>query len=330
MKVLVTGADGLLGSNLIRELLDRNYEVRGFLEVGRDSGTLTGLKIERFYGDLLNQENVNKAVREMDVIIHAAANTSVSPARSEMVRRVNIEGTRNVVNACVGSNVERFIYVGSANSFGYGSKENPGSENTPATSQKYKFDYMDSKREAQDLVLEAIKQQDLPGIIVNPTLMFGKYDSVPGTGKIILGVYNKIIPGYTSGGNNYIYVKDVAVGIVNAINKGQIGHCYIFGNENLTFKEFFDKIARAIGCEAPKYKVPNVIVMAIGFLNSFVGAITRKAPTLSYRIARLSCDGRYYSVEKARNELQLPNTPMEVAIQEAFQYFKDNGMVAEK
>ncbi|MFH1321789.1 MAG: NAD-dependent epimerase/dehydratase family protein [Bacteroidota bacterium] len=330
MKVLVTGADGLLGSNLVRELLERDYEVRGFIEVGKENGTLTGLKIEKFYGDLLNKENVNEAVKDIDVIIHAAANTSVSPARSEMVLRVNIEGTRNVVNACVGSKIRRFIFVGSANSFGYGSRENPGSENTPANSQKYKFDYMDSKREAQDLVLEAIKRQDLPGIIVNPTLMFGKYDSVPGTGKIILGVYNKIMPGYTSGGNNYIYVKDVAVGIVNAINKGQIGHCYIFGNENLTFKEFFDKIASTIGCEAPKYKVPDIIVMTIGLLNSFIGTITGKAPTLSYRIAILSCDGRYYSAEKARNELQLPDTPVEVAIQEAFQYFKDNGMVVEQ
>ena len=110
-KILVTGADGLLGSNLVRELLDRGHQVRAFIQTGRKVNTLDGLPIEKFEGDLLCPDSIKTALYGCNYVIHAAANTSVWPARDELVRRVNILGTKNISACALEAKVERMTRV---------------------------------------------------------------------------------------------------------------------------------------------------------------------------------------------------------------------------
>jgi dihydroflavonol-4-reductase len=215
------------------------------------------------------------------------------------------------------------VYVGTANSFGPGTKENPGTETNPYSSAKYGLGYIDSKYQAHLLVLDAVKQ-GLPAIIVNPTFMFGPHDSAPSSGAMIVAVYKGKAPGYSPGGKNYVYVKDVAVGICNALTMGRIGESYIPGNENLSYKEAFELIAKQIGAKTPNTRMPKFAVLAFGALSSGIASITGKAPAVSYPMARISCDGHYFSPAKAVTELQLPQTPVADAITEAFNWFKEN------
>jgi dihydroflavonol-4-reductase len=326
LKVLVTGADGLLGNNLVRELLSRNYEVSVFLLPNTHPKTLEGLTVTRFYGDVQSREDVFTIVKGHDVVFHCAASTSVWPARNEVVKKINIHGTQNIIDAVLAHAVKRLIYVGTANSFAYSNdKQNPGSEGSSYASWHYGLDYMDSKYLAQELVLKHVKESNLPAIVVNPTFMIGPYDSRPSSGALIIALHKGKIPGYTNGGKNYVAVKDVAFAMANAIEKGRIGECYILGNVNLTFKEAFDLIAPSIGAKAPGIKLPAPVVKLYGSITSLAAKLFGIYPSVTKELAAISCDRHYYSVEKARNELQLPQTPLENAVKECYQWFEENG-----
>ncbi len=324
MKVLVTGSDGLLGSNLVRELIIRNYEVYGFVENGKSTMTLEGLRIKKIEGNILNEYDVLEATFGMDVVIHCAANTSMFPARQTIVNRVNINGTNNLIKACQVNKVKRMIYVGTANSFGSGNLDNLGSEENLYTASRYGLDYMDSKYKAQLNVLKKAREEGFDALVVNPTFMIGPYDSRPTSGTMVLGIYHKKVPGFPAGGKNFIYVKDAAVAIANAITIGKKGECYILGSENLSYKQAFEKIAKITGVTAPKIRLAKNITFTYGTINSVFARIFGKKPTVSKEMAILSNEFHYYSSEKAQRELQMPQTSIEIAFKECFDWFVDN------
>ena len=163
-RVLVTGGDGFLGTNVVLELLDRGYEVRILTEPDRNPGTLDGLPVEVFHGDIRESEAVSKAVDGCDFIIHTAASTSIWPPRSDLLTGINVEGTKNVVRAALSASVKRVVHIGSANTFGYGTKESPGDESRPYACGIYGLGYMDTKYEAHQLVLDAVKRSGLPAV----------------------------------------------------------------------------------------------------------------------------------------------------------------------
>jgi dihydroflavonol-4-reductase len=325
MKVLVTGPDGLLGSNLVSVLLEKGYETRALVQYGRNTDTLDGLGVEIVRGDMLDRDSLISAVGGCRAVIHAAANTSTSPARSASVREVNIEGTRNILHAVRKSDIERFIHVGTTNSFGFGSKDDPGDETRPYTAGKYNLDYFNAKYEAQKLVLREVEKNRLPAVIVNPTFLVGPYDSKPGFGTVIIALYHGKLKAIPIGGRNYIHVRDVAMGIVNALTMGRIGECYILGNRNLSYEEIFTMITRVLNVSPPKRVVSPFAAKLYGICCQVAGNITGKSSGINLAIARIACDEHYYSAQKAIDELALPQTPIEHAIEEAFHWLEENG-----
>lgn len=331
MEILVTGPDGVLGSNLVRELIHRNYNVHVLVEPGKDPITLKGLPITVIHGNILDADSINNAVEGKEIVFHCAAATSVYPPRNEMVNRVNIEGTQNIINSVIKHGVKRLIYVGTANSFSYGTSiEAPGVENTPYLSVKYGLDYMDSKYNAQQLILAHVKEHGLPALIVNPTFMIGPYDSRPSSGAMILAVHQGRVPGYSLGGKNYVAVKDVATAMANAITMGTLGECYIVGNVNLSYKDAFELIAKTIGAKTPTRKLTNFMVQSYGRLNSFFAGIFGYYPAVTAELAKISTENHFYSAAKAQRELQMPQTPLEVAIKECFEWFTENNYLDKK
>ena len=313
-----------MGSNLVRELVIRGHKVRVLIQPGRALNTLDGLNLEKTEGDLLNFKSLKAAAGDVDAIFHTAASTSIWPSKSEIIDRVNIEGTRNILRLSRELDIKRLVHVGTANTFGFGTKENPGREDTAYKGIQYGLGYMDSKWEAHQLVMEAVKE-GVPALVVNPTFMVGPYDSVPNSGTMILAVYNKKIRGYTPGGRNYICVKDAVKGMVNALAMGKIGESYIIGNENLSYKEAFSKIASVLGVKPPGRIIPKWAVLAFGRLSSFKANITGTKPIVSYPMAKIACDDHYFSSEKAVKALNLPQSPIEEGILESFNWLKENG-----
>lgn len=326
MKLFITGGDGLLGSNLIRELLKREHTIRVLIQPGRIAHTLGGLDLEFCEGDLLDYETIREYAGDVDAIFHLAANTSVWPARHRYIRKVNIEGTSNILRLAREYRIKRLIYVGTAASFSWGDHKNPGVEDTPYKCRGYRMDYMDSKWEAHQMVLEAAKQ-GIPAVIVNPTFMLGPYDSTPGSGAMIRAIYRGELPGSAPGGKNFINVRDAAVGIANALEKGRIGESYIIGNLNLTYREAFTLIADTLNVKRPRFSLPGFVIVFYGFLASMAAIVIRTRPKVSYRMAKVSCDMHFYSAQKAVEELELPQSPLREGILECFNWMKSNQII---
>lgn len=322
MKIFVTGADGLLGNNLVRLLIADGYDVKVFIQQGKDLGYLKGLPIEASYGDLLNYEELTSAMTGAEVVINAAAVTDTWPNQGSLYWKVNVDGVENVIKAVRELKVKRLIHVGTANSFGPGDMEKPGTELDPFDGEKYGLDYITSKYKAQEIILKEAKENKLPALIVNPTFMIGPYDVKPSSGKMIISVIKGKVPGYSPGGRNFVYVKDVAQAIVNAITKGEIGECYIASGVNMTYKDMFAKMAGIFNVKPPSIAIPSFAVLIYGGILSLVGKITKKEQVISYPLALISNEFHYYSNKKAVEELDMPETDIEFAIKEAVDWFK--------
>lgn len=321
MRILITGATGLLGSNLVRLLLERGYEVGVFIHIRSYTKTLQGLPISRYFGDILDPESLENAVKHHDVVIHAAAITEYWPSRSSKIREVNIEGTRNVIDVVKKCNIKRLIYIGSGSSYNA-----PGnySGKLPFAGSRYGLDYIDSKYIALQLVLDAANNEGLPALAILPTFMIGPYDSLPSSGKLVLALSKRKFKFYTGGGRNFIHVRDVATAIANSIDKGIIGKYYVAGHENLTYKSFFKKATTVLGIPAPAIQLSDKMVKFVGFLGSVKGNLMGSKPLLSYPTAKIACDKLYVNCKDAIEELDMPQTPIENAVSECYNWLTVN------
>lgn len=324
MRIFISGADGILGNNLVRMLINIGHEVKVLIEPGKQARYLEGLAIEKSFGSILNYQELKSVIKGYHIVIHAAAKTDTFPPKHESYWKVNFEGTKNILAAVKELGVKRLIHIGTANSFGSGNENELGNETKPFLAGKYGLDYINSKKAAQDEVLRSVIEDGLDALVVNPTFMIGPYDSKPSSGTMILAIYNGKIPGYPTGGRNFIYVGDVVSAIVTAIEKGKKGECYILGNENLSYKEVFEKMAAALGVKAPTIKMAKIITLVYGRLMSAAGAIFNFTPSVNYPMALISTEKHFYSSEKAVKELGLPQTPVSEALAEAVVWFREN------
>lgn len=320
--VFVTGGDGFLGSNLVEDLIQRGYHVTVMVQPGRSTGLLDSMDLTQVEGDLLDQQSILDITKGQDAIIHIAAITDVWPAQAPKYWKVNVEGTQNIINACLANGVQRLIHCSSASAFRYGSKAQPGTEETPGTGGL--LDYIDSKKKGQEIVMDAVQHKGLQAIVVNPTFMIGPKDSKPSSGAFMINAAKGKMPAYTNGGKNWVYVKDVATAIANGLTQGRVGEAYILGHENLTYLEALEVISEISDCKLPTIKLPNAVFHALGWLAGTAGKLFGFAPQISYPVAVIGAQEHYFSPAKAVKELGLPQTPIRQAFQESFDWFTEH------
>jgi dihydroflavonol-4-reductase len=325
MKTLVTGANGLLGANVVRELLQRGRQVRVFVRKGSDLRSLQGLAIEMSYGDLLDEESVNKAVKGCDHVIHAGGRTPDCHSSFEDYLRVNVKGTQNVVRAVERFHVQRMVYVSSCCVFGGGTQEEPGTELSEFTGFRFNSGYINSKYIALQWVLAEVEKKGLPVVVVNPTIMLGPYDVRPTSGEIILRVLRQKYQLFPASGKNFIDVRDAAGATCNALTRGMPGECYLLASENLRFSALFEKINAVFGNTHWKIRVPGSILKCAGLAGNAWRALTRAQVPLTYSNSRQLAVEAYFSGEKALRELGLSVRPIDEAIRDAITWFILNG-----
>ena len=326
--VLVTGANGFLGRHLVAELRHRGQPVRALLRPGTPApfnAADTGITYHS--ADLARPATLAGAAEGCAAIIHAAALASVNPARNPALWTANLGGTEAVLREAQRAGVGRLVYVGTANVFGFGTKANPGDETRPYAGRRYGLDYMDSKRAATDLVLRAVADEHLPAVLVHPTFMLGPNDAKPTSNALLLELYHGRLPGYPPGGKNYVHVRDVATATVNALTMGRVGESYILGNENLSYREAFVRLALVLGVAPPRWPIPAGLATLYGQLCDLKARLTGRTSQLNVAMAAVANDGHYFTAQKARAELALPQTSINQAATEALAWFRAHGYV---
>lgn len=279
----VTGASGFVGSHVARELREQGAEVRDeFVELG-------------------DRERLERAVRGCDAVFHVAALYDFdAPARE--LERVNVEGTRNVIEACRAQGVRRLVHTSSSATCGPVPGRVANEEDSPP-SWELAVPYKRTKLEAERLVLAS----GLEAVVVNPTTPVGEGDLRPTpTGRMIRGVASGRHRAFLDIGLNVVDVRDVAHGHLLALERGRSGERYILGGVNLPLAELFAAVADLAGRPRPRVRVPYALVRAA----ALAGLVNRHEALL----ARLPA---YFSSAKAERELDYRPGPVGPALARA-------------
>jgi dihydroflavonol-4-reductase len=324
MKILVTGGSGFVGSAVALALLRRGQAVRALVRSKNRPGNLAGLDVELVEGDVLDGESLRRALDGCDRVYHlAAVYANWLPDRS-VIRRVNVEGTRNLLQACLERKVERVVYTSSTAALGAHGKT-PADESARFNLADTGDAYYLSKYQAEQMALE-FAAKGLPVVVVNPSNPIGPRDLKPTpTGALIINVLKGRLPGYVDGGINVIDVEDVATGHVLAMEKGRPGEKYILGNANFSIREYFQLIAEVGGGKAPSLRIPLPIAIATAYLYEAVATVTRRPPLTTAGWVKVGSHYAFWDSSKAIHELGLPQTDVRTSMRKAIAWFRENG-----
>jgi dihydroflavonol-4-reductase len=326
---VVTGASGLVGGNLCAELLDAGHRVRATRRGSTRVDHLSELDLEWVDADLGAPDRLTAAFRGADVVFHCAALVSVRRGVTPALIAANVDGTRHVLDAARRAGVPRLVHTSTVGAVGLSVDGRPSTEDA-----RWNLDelgladgYAITKRQSEDLVAAAAAD-DVDAVIVNPTYMFGPRDARPSSGKLILEVARRKLPGWTPGHNNFVDVRDVARGMIGAWQRGRRGQRYILGGHNLTYREVFDEIARIAGVRPPRFGVPRLVARALGRVGDLSERLRTREPLINSVSVRYAYTSRFqFSSDKAAAELGYTAGPIDVAIADAITWFRERGML---
>ena len=345
MKVLVTGATGFIGGNLARELCARGYQVRALVRPGSSVLTIEDTSVERVEGDILDRESVRRAATGCRAVFHCAAAYTFWSKDPQGVRRANVEGTVNVLQCAAAAGVERIVYTSTVSTIGMPKGGGPGDEATELSPLSLHGHYKQSKFEAEQealrLALPPPHGEGAPVVVVNPTAPVGPWDVKPTpTGKIVLDFMRGRIPAYLSTGLNLVDVADVSAGHILALERGQIGRRYILGNRNVTLKEMFGILSRITGRPAPQVRLPYWLVVGAGYAEQAIRSLplrgragvgaNERPPAIPVEGVLASRKPAWVSSQRAVQELGLPQSPVERALEQAAEWFAAHGYLDSK
>jgi dihydroflavonol-4-reductase len=318
---LITGATGFVGWHVARKLLDGAQSVRA---LARDPCRLRELEgIDPIQGDLRDRASLERAVAGCGVVYHVAADYRLWTKQPEEMYRINVEGTRNLLEAACNAGVERFVYTSTVGCIGV-PRGGLGDEDSITALNEMAGHYKRSKFLAEREALEfAARGFDV--VIVNPTAPVGDHDFKPTpTGRIVLDFMRGAMPAFLDTGLNVVDVRDVAEGHLAACERGRRGERYILGAENLTLQEIFLALAGIAGRQAPKLRIPYAAAYAAGVVSTAWAGVTGREPRAPLDGVRMARKKMWVKHDKAARELGYRPNPAAGALERAVKWFRAN------
>jgi dihydroflavonol-4-reductase len=322
MRVLVTGATGLVGNNVIRQLLDAGAAVRVLARQQSDPRPLAGLDVELANGDVCDRAAVERATEGVDGVIHSAGYVRIGWTDLAAARATNVAGTRNVAEAALARAI-RMVHVSSLDALGLPERGDVADEETPPTNGVL-CPYVVTKREAECVVLDVVAR-GLNASIVNPGFMIGPYDWKPSSGKMLLQVARGWGLFAPLGANSYCDVRDVAAGILSAYHRGRPGRRYILGGETLSYFQAWRIFAAATGGTPPVFPAGPLTRMGAGYFGDLLTRLTGREPDVNSAATAISSQRRNYSSARATAELGYQSRPLAEAAAAAWAWFRLQG-----
>ena len=314
MPILITGATGFLGSELTRQLVANGADVRVLRRATSKLDLLGDVadQVEHAVGDVNDVERLQAAMADVRQVYHVAAFVGFGGRRDrEQLRRVNVAGTANVVNAALAAGVERLVHTSSMAAFG---RPEDARQSIDETSEwrpsRMNTAYAESKYLAELEVFRGIAE-GLDAVLVNPALIFGVGRTGEGTMQIAQQVRGGRLPALPAGGTNVVDVIDVAAGHRLAMARGETGERYFFGGENLTWREIIETLAEAFGVTPPRRTLTPTLALTAGALAEAAAFVTGGRPRLTRETARTASRFYRYSNQKAIEDLGCAFRPFE-------------------
>lgn len=300
---LVTGAAGHLGNVLVRELLARGERVRVLILPGEDTDSLEGLPVERVEGNVLNVDSLRAAMRDVDVVFHLAALVSITEDKAHLLQAVNVDGTRNVIEAGKGTNIKKLIYTSSIHAL-----ERPPI-GVPIT-EKQAFDphnpagsYDRTKAQASLLVQQAARA-GMDTNIICPTGVIGPFDYRRSEmGNLILSFMRKRVSFLIDGAFDFVDVRDVALGQILARDRGQPGQTYLLGGERIELKVLHDLVQKVTGKVTPVITFPLPIALIIAPMAELYYKLAKTRPSFTRYSLETVVSNSDIRSDKAKTEL---------------------------
>jgi len=314
---LVTGGTGFVGANVVRELLREGAVVRVLARPRGDRRAIDGLAIDVCEGDLGDPASLRRAVQGVRTVFHVAADYRLWARHPDELHRVNVEGTRALLQAAADAGARRVVYTSTVGALGIPGDGAPGTETTPVTLADMVGPYKASKFLAEQVAL-GFALNGLPLVIVNPSAPIGPWDVKPTpTGQMVVDT-----------GLNLVHVRDVARGHLLAAERGRVGEKYILGNANLTLAEIGALLAEITGGRAPRVRIPYAVAWLAAGCMEAAARVTGSPPRVSLTAVRMARKHMYFSAAKAVRELGLPQTDVREALRDATGWFVEHGYVA--
>jgi dihydroflavonol-4-reductase len=329
-KLLITGASGLVGANLVRSLLEQGREIRALIH--EDRRALHGLDAETVQADIRDPEALERAMAGVSVVYHLAGSISLEMGTWQQMAAINTQGTRNVVAACLKCGIERLVHFSSIDALRQDPLDQVLDENRPLVDEGLSSaamaripPYDVSKAQAERAVLAGISS-GLDAVIIRPTAMLGPNDFKPSyLGQALLQLAEGKIPALVSNGFNWVDVRDVVSGAIKAGEIASPGACYILGGNWHTIREVAELVASFTGRSAPLVTVPLWLADLFAPLMLKLARLNGTQPVYT-RVTLTALRGnRHISSARATRELGYTARPLAQTVSDTLTWFQEQG-----
>ena len=323
----VIGATGHLGNTLVRELLKEGEEVRAIILPGDSLKPLEGLDVDIAYGDITKYHFLKTALRGASFVYHMAGAVTITSGNKKLLEKINIEGTKNVINACMEDNVKKLIYTSSVHALREPPKGTVIDEKQPFDSKQVFGDYSKTKAKASLEVLKAV-DRGLNAVILCPTGIIGPYDfAISQMGQFIIDFVQGRLKAYIDGAYDFADSRDVAAGHILAAKRGINGQTYILSGERLTVSQLVQYLREITGKTGPHFKMPYWLAKTTAPLTPIYYFFSHTKPLFTTYSIRVLASNSDISSEKAKKELGYKSRPIKESLQDAYHWLKENNIL---
>jgi nucleoside-diphosphate-sugar epimerase len=327
MNALITGGTGFIGGYLVRALIAARQRCRVLVRPGSQRATLSGLDVEFFEGDLTDADSLRGIADGVNVVYHLAATghvTAQSAQAYQESRAINVEGTRNLINACLGAPLARFVHFSSTAAMGL--LHLPKIDETAVCQPT--MPYQRSKWESEQVVLGAWREQGLPAVILRPCMVYG-----PGGQGEFLKFCQLMSRGFfprVGRGRNLtplVHVRDVVQATLLAGERGRPGELYLVAGEaSFEIARMRELVLAELGVRRPFIYLPLWLALLGAWGLEWAGRLTGKTPPVTRRNILSSVVDRVYDIGKAQRELgYAPRVSLEEGVAETVRWFRQEG-----
>lgn len=326
MKIFITGGTGFIGSHTIELLSKTNHQLKILVRKTSDTTSLKKLNVNLIEGDLLDRQSLVKGMKDCDSVIDLAGLYSFWEKEKSIYSKINIEGTRNIMECALESGIKKVVHVSTVGVFGK-PKDFPFNEQSNFGLVRYS-EYFRTKYEGDQIAWNLYRNKGLPLVVIYPVCVIGAGDT-KASGEYIKNLVNRKLPGtvFRKRTFTFVSVKDVARAIVNALEKeNNIGEKYLIGNYRYTWKEINSLISEVSGVHLPKIEFPEYMTMMIAYLLTSLANIIKKPPLWGMAVDQMKVMKIGFSVDgsKAERELGINYTPIPDTLKEAIDFIKDD------